>query len=119
MLHHIRYETITGRGFAWKKTALTRSYKEWEYLYNELYILLTKRQVSRRTSKFLQISEVTYSKTYRTLLLEIRYVIQHLSMNHKIDRTTDRNFFTSESKSCENYDFVDNIIDISVLQTIS
>jgi len=62
MLRHIKCETNIGRGFKWKKTVSMIPYKGWEYLYNELYILVTKREVSRHILMFLQISEITCSK---------------------------------------------------------
>lgn len=63
MLRHIKYETNTDHGFRGKKTASMILYKKWEYLYNELYILMMKREVYRHISMFLQILEVICSKT--------------------------------------------------------
>jgi len=68
MLHHIKCETNIDRGFRWKKVASMILYKRWEYLYTELYILVTKREVSRRISMFLQTSEVMCSKTIIDLI---------------------------------------------------
>lgn len=62
MLRRIKYKTNTGHGFRGKKTASMIPYKKWEYLYNELYTLVTRREVYRRISMFLQILKVTCSK---------------------------------------------------------
>lgn len=62
MLHHIKCETVIGHGLVWKKIISMKSYKIWEYLYNELYILGTKREVYHLISIFLQILEIMQNK---------------------------------------------------------
>lgn len=62
MLHRIKCETHIGHGLVWKKIILMKSYKIWEYLYNELYILATKLEVYHLILIFLQILEIIQNK---------------------------------------------------------